>query len=119
MSEAPEVLEINAPPRAYFYIPTGDGFDISPIRIVFKTLCLISKDKAKLEQRGEMELNVLRSELQDRGGGVIWWRTRPSIEQDGKRKKFKWRCRLDTSPQLPDWFWEPIVKPEGVKAVEI
>jgi hypothetical protein len=119
VNDATEITEIDAPPRAYFDIPTGDGFDAPPIRLVFRTLCLISNDRAKLEQQAEMELNVVRSELQGRGGGIIWWRSRPSLERDGKRKRFTWRCRLETSPQLPEWFWKPIEKSEGVKPVMI
>ena len=113
-----EVTEIDAPPRAYFDIPTGDGFDSPPIRLEFKTLCIVSKDKAKLEKQGEMELNIVRSELEGRGGGIIWWRTRPTIEQYGE-SKWQWRCRLDTSPQFSDWWWAPISKTEGAEPKEI
>lgn len=116
-NEVPEVTEIDAPPRAYFDIPTGDGFDAPPIRLVFKTLRLKSLDKAKLKSEADLRLNLVRSELQDRWGGVIWWRTRSEFSKRGRMHD--WYCRLDTSPQLPDWFWGQITTPEGDGTLEI
>jgi hypothetical protein len=113
----PEITEIDAPPRASFDIPTGDGFDAPPIRLVFKTLRLKSLDKAKLKSEADLRLNLVRSELQDRWGGIIWWRTRPEFSTRGRMHD--WYCRMDTSPQLPDFFWNQIVTPEGNATLEI
>lgn len=102
----PNVTELDGVPRAYMEIPTEFG----RVRITYRTLCEMSKDKESLEQASVGYINAVRAALNNiDGGGIIWWRWRPEIEAEGEGEhRFKLYCRLETSPALSDEFWNDL-----------
>jgi hypothetical protein len=111
----PNVIEVDGPPMAYFEIPyyTPVG-DLQELRIEYISVCLSCKNRSQLEDQVKLELNVIKCELEQRGGGIIWWRHRSEYEKVGKL--WVWYARLQTSPEIPDHWWAPIRKLEGEPA---
>jgi hypothetical protein len=106
-TEFENVIEIDGPPRAYFEIPLGDEDRV--LRIVYKAFIVVGIDAEAAKAVGERALRHIRARvnISNYGGcGIIWWRRHPNIhEADGF---FKWTCRLATSPELPDGFWNAL-----------
>ena len=107
------IIEIDGPARAYFDIPTGVkniGMDIW-VRVIYRAIQFASADSEMVRSEWAIHLAEIRRELNELGGGVIWWRTRPEFSVEKRSGKGNHRAvhvlyaRLATSPQLPDAVW--------------
>lgn len=115
-----EVHEIDGPPRAYFEIPIrGEslGLKMGPTdvafveRITYHAFRLVGATREGVEARRDQVLQLVTSEIRKFGGGIIWWRRRPSApewEGPGDTGHVAIRLRLGTSPRLDDRFWKRI-----------
>lgn len=111
-----EILEIDGPPRAYFDIPIrGESLGLIEQRphdvafvehIVYHNFGLNGPTAEVLEDRRDAILAAVRIELGAFGGGILWWRKRPELKQEGDR--YHLRMRFGTSPILPTTFWDRI-----------
>src|SRR5882762_5848135 len=109
------VYHIDGPPYRGFIIkefPDGSG---NRVEVIYKTLRYAGTQKECMEAYKTL-LNLIRSELQDLVEAdpeernlypIIWWRIRLETTQDSEDPN-RWRfyCRLATTPPLPDMFWE-------------
>ena len=120
------VYHIDGPPVAGFILaehPDGTGQRVS---IVYKTLRYIGTI-GECEEAKKWLMNIVVSELQDlinlqpqtypTTQPIIWWRHRPTIEQDEEDQN-RWilYARFDTTPLLPLLFWEQWGTPESLPA---
>jgi hypothetical protein len=117
-----DVYHIDGPPFYGFAIaehPDGSG---QRVEIRYRTL-RYAGTKQECEDAYKWLMNLILSELDDLqkiqvkdlgSHKIIWWRHRVDYEQS-KDDSNRWRfyCRLATTPPLPDIFWEQWETPEG------
>lgn len=94
------IIEIDGPPVAYF--------EFLKRRIEYKTLAIGGNDPNVLVQYGENQLEMIRSELGKLEEPILYWRRRPVLLQIVDSDLFKWTCRLQVYPELPESFWSKL-----------
>jgi hypothetical protein len=109
-----EILEIDGPPKAHFEIPirgqslgitSQRPYDIAFVeRITYYGFVFHGPTLKAMTDLQEATLASIRAELRRWGGGIIWWRIRPSLAGDATTQVKK--MRLGTSPDLPVSFWQ-------------
>jgi hypothetical protein len=108
-----DIVEAEGPPRVYFEVHGKDimtGADVK-IRLKYRTLAFACPDEDLTRKYGDDIIETIRNELKKyeySGDAIIWWRILPSIQQieyQPYKGWFQWRCRIETSPPLPDEFW--------------
>jgi hypothetical protein len=100
------VHELDMPPMAYFCIP----LDIPGAAITVRAREIKAgpfADKAHAETFLKLGVSRVHQELLTRGGGIIWWRIRPEVNEYPDEQPGAWHtyARCGTSPTLPDSFW--------------
>lgn len=116
------ICHIDGPPYAGFAIaeyPDGTG---NRVEIIYKMLRYIGTE-GEVHQAHEALMNLVISELQDLEEvaldnchlrKIIWWRRRPEFIKDFESGRWCFSCRFDTTPKLPDSFWERWMVAEGM-----
>ena len=116
------VRELDMTPTAYMDIPGPGRY----LRITPRTIAVNGHSHASVSAAGYSIINRVMAEI-ERRIGIVWWRKYPEVSfQDAPHPDanmtaeeredwhpYQFRCRLATSPELPDTFWEPISKKEG------
>ncbi len=102
-----KILEIDGPPMAWF--------EVGGVRNVYKMIAYRGYDPDSLVKVMDNIIKKIKSEL---GDGVIYWRRRPEFFNFEKLESddlYSICCRITTSPQLSQEFWESInyIKEEG------
>ncbi len=107
-----KIIEIDGPPVRYFeFLENGHN-----CKIEYKTLAIGGDNPNALLRYGENTLEMIRTELNKLEKSILYWRRRPTIEQDAESQIFRWICRLETWPKLPESFWSKLcVKELGEK----
>jgi len=118
------ICHIDGPPYAGFAIaeyPDGSG---SRVEIIYKMLRYMGTEE-EVHEAHEALMNLVASELQDlepiqlnnrNVRKIIWWRRRPEFLKDDESGNWVFSCRFDTTPKLPDGFWEAWQSAEGMPA---
>lgn len=109
--EGEPVQEIVGFERAYEEFSDDQGLTL---RFTHFTIRIISNSAAEAGDALSESLTEIWAELKKLGGGTIFWRLRPTVtaEFDGS---FAARCRLATSPPLPEELWARLTNQgEGV-----
>jgi len=109
-----DILEIDAPRRAYFEIPIrGESLGLANMgaddvafieRICYQSFVLIGSTAEDVKARRDTILAAVRAEIAKCGGGIIWWRKRPELIFEGTEPRV--RMRLGTSPGMSAMFWQ-------------
>jgi hypothetical protein len=116
----PNIIELLGPPQAYFEVwPSGDmtDYDNVPIRVVYHTLRYEGKNENIVRIAMQTALEDIREMLRTFDCmRIIWWRTDVELktEQWGQTTIYRARCRLGTTPILPNDFWARHATPEGL-----
>jgi hypothetical protein len=114
------IMEIDGPTRGGFEWEDQYGYKN---KVRYKTLFTTGRDPCGVALRLGEIIEVVRTLLSVQPGNnhILWWRVRPSLEEgtittDGGdvigSGIFVARCRLGTTPDLPEEFWSKVVKPE-------
>lgn len=117
------IWHIDGPPYRGFVIaefPDGSG---NRVEVIYRCLRYLGTKK-DCEDAYNILLNLIRSELQDLSESqpnynqlvhpIIWWRTRVEYSQDpDDQNRWRFYCRLATTPPLPNMFWEQWETKEG------
>ncbi len=115
--DKPTILEVDGPPMAFFEIPldyfaTPNG-EIEPEghpeaerliqRITYMNFRFLGTNIAQLNNGASNVIDSVRARLQELGGGLIWWRSRPKMDAEGGVHRVHFR--LGTTPTLPPPWW--------------
>ena len=88
-----QVIELDAPPTAYFEVADETGYTI---RIKPRTVMFVGHDLATVESHFDHAIEMVRKELLAKfpeSWPILWWRLRPHIEEYGDGMHSK-RARL-------------------------
>jgi hypothetical protein len=108
------IIELDGPERAFFDIPIrGESLqlanqgpnDIAFVeRVMYHKFHIAGPTVVVLREAGEARMAMVRRALSAYGGGIIWWRVRPTLRPLGEG--LSWYARLGTSPGLPREVWD-------------
>jgi hypothetical protein len=108
--EFDNVIEIDGPARAYFDIPVSSpGGEKFVARILFRSFGYGGTTDEEAQRYGELFSRRLHALLAADDGGIIWWRTRPTVHSG------QWRCRVATSPDLSIEQWDWLSRGDAIK----
>jgi hypothetical protein len=124
MTEVDEhgICHIDGPPYAGFAIAEHSDGTGQRVEIIYKMLRYIGSEQ-DCRDACQALLNLVISELQDLEEvafdnrhlrKIIWWRRRPEFIHDPDSGRWCFSCRFDTTPKLPDTFWERWMVAEGM-----
>jgi len=111
------ICHIDGPPTWGFAIAENSDGSGNRVEVIYRLL-VYHGTKQECEDAQRSLLNLVTSELQDLAKiqlnprlvrPIIWWRRRPElIQDDDGRFKDHWKfsARFDTTPKLPDTFWQ-------------
>lgn len=104
----PFVHELDMPSMAYFDIPLdipGEERQIQRV-VAHEMRAGPFGTREKAETFSKLSVSRVCQEILTFGGGVIWWRIRPKVNNDiSGPAMWYFYARCGTSPTLPDSFW--------------
>jgi hypothetical protein len=93
--------ELMGAPMAWMEIQDQGGYKI---RLVYRVVCFVSKDKKLLHREANRQLRILRNWVRTRNQvehTLLFWRTKPTYETYALREECVFYMRFATSPPLP------------------
>ena len=106
--DEPWVDELDMPSRAYFIIPldSADGGRQQQVIAAHEIRSGPFETHEQAETFSKLAISRVHQELLTLGGGIIWWRIRPEVNNDiDGPEKWHFYARCGTSPTLPNSFW--------------